>query len=94
MAHIFFRVATGDFLIHRKRRRQRRFFGVRAGVYFIYRTARSNLHRRCRRGTRFQDINQTGTPFGCRALVFDVGIHAVKQAFTAQLSQFCIEVFS
>ena len=94
MAHVFFRVAAGNFLIHRKRRRQRRFFGIRTGVYFVYRTARGNLHRRCRRRTCFQDINQTGTPLGSRGLVFDISIYAVQQALTAQLGQLAVKIFT
>ncbi|MOA20037.1 hypothetical protein D3C78_1404540 [compost metagenome] len=38
MANVFFRIATGNFLIYGQARNQRLFFGIRAGRDFIDRT--------------------------------------------------------
>ena len=40
MANVFFGIAAGNFLVHRQARRQRRLFGVRAGVDVVNSTRR------------------------------------------------------
>ena len=96
MAHVFFRIAAGDFLVHRQARRQRRLFGVRAGVDVVDGTRRGErgLRRRLFRHARFQHLNDARTPFGGGGLVFNIRVNAVQQALRAQLRQPAVEVFT
>ena len=94
MTHIFFRIAAGNFLIHRQCRRQRRFFGIRAGVNVIHRPARRSLGRSRDGRTRFQDFNNPRAPFCRRRLVLDVCVNAIQQTFSTQLSQTAVKIFS
>ncbi len=96
MAHVFFRVTTGDFLINREARRQRGLFGVRAGVNVVNHTGCGGRRLRGRlfRNAGFQDIDNARAPFGSRGLVFDVGIYAIQQALAAQFGQLAVKIFA
>jgi len=94
MAHIFFRIATGNFLIHRQRRGQRRFFGIGAGVDLVHRSAGNQLRRDGGRGARFQRLNHPSAPFGGGGLILYISINPVEQAFAAQFGQLIIKIFA
>ncbi len=96
MAHVFFRVATGNFLVNREARRQRGFFGVWAGVNIVYRASGSDggLRRGLFRHTGFQHIDNARAPFGSRGLVFNVGINAIQQALATQFGQLAVKIFA
>ena len=94
MAHVFFRIAASDFLIHRQRRGQRRFFAIGAGVDLVHRPAGEQLRRRSGRRARFQYLNHPSAPFGGGGLILDIRVNAVEQAFAAQFGQLVVKIFA